>query len=55
MEPRLYEEYTTHKSGVIGWVMDIIPNPSGTLRLRLFTADLETRWTTYVPQDRVTS
>ena len=48
--PEIGEEYTTHKSGVTGWVMEIVPNSTGTFRLRLRTATLETRWTTFIPE-----
>jgi hypothetical protein len=43
------EEYTTHKSGVVGWIMEIVPNRTGSFRLRLRTETNEVRWTTYVP------
>jgi hypothetical protein len=43
------EKYTTHKSGVNGWIMEIVPNRTGSFRLRLRTEDNEIRWTTYVP------
>lgn len=48
--PTIGEEYTTHVHGVTGWVMEIVPNRTGTFRLRLRTADLETRWTTFIPE-----
>jgi hypothetical protein len=48
--PEIGEWYTTHKSGVVGWVCEIVPNRTGSFRLRLRTEDLQVRWTTYVPQ-----
>jgi len=48
--PEIGEWYTTHNSGVIGWVCEIVPNRTGTFRLRLRTLDLETRWTTFIPE-----
>lgn len=47
--PEIGQEYVTHKSKVRGWVCEIVPNKTGTFRLRLMTSDLETRWTTFVP------
>ena len=47
--PAIGAEYTTHKNGVTGWVMEVIPNRTGSFRIRLRTASLETRWTTYLP------
>jgi hypothetical protein len=43
------EKYTTQVSGVNGWIMEIVPNRTGSFRLRLRTEDNEIRWTTYVP------
>jgi hypothetical protein len=40
--------YTTHKSGVVGQIMEIVPNRTGSFRVRLNTAEGE-RWTTYLP------
>jgi len=48
--PEIGDWYTTHNSGVIGWVCEIVPNRTGTFRLRLRTLDLETRWTTFIPE-----
>lgn len=42
--------YTTQKSGVTGMIVEIVPNDTGSTRLRLVTPQLETRWTTYVPE-----
>jgi hypothetical protein len=38
-------QFTTLKSGVTGTIMEIVENPSGSLRLRLATAAGD-RWTT---------
>ena len=43
------QKYTTQVSGVNGWIMEIVPNRTGSFRLRLRTEDNEIRWTTYVP------
>ena len=48
--PEIGEWYTTHNSGVIGWVCEIVPNRTGTFRLRLRTETLEVRWTTFIPE-----
>jgi hypothetical protein len=48
--PEVGEWYTTHNSGVIGWVCEIVPNKTGTFRLRLRTETLEVRWTTFIPE-----
>ena len=48
--PEIGEWYITHNSGVIGWVCEIVPNRTGTFRLRLRTLDLDTRWTTFIPE-----
>jgi hypothetical protein len=50
MELEIGQEYTTHLSGVHGWIMEIVPNRTGTFRLRLRTEDNEVRWTTYIPE-----
>jgi len=42
------QTYTTHKSGVVGQIMEIVPNRTGSFRVRLNTAEGE-RWTTYLP------
>ena len=49
MKLEIGQEYTTHKSGVVGWIMEIVPNRTGSFRLRLRTETNEVRWTTYVP------
>lgn len=48
--PEIGDWYVTHNSGVIGWVCEIVPNRTGTFRLRLRTVELETRWTTFIPE-----
>lgn len=48
-EPEIGELYTTHRSQVVGFVVEKVPNKSGSIRLRLLTAELTTRWTTFVP------
>ena len=47
--PELTDMYTTQVNGVKGIVAEIVPNRTGSLRLRLITTTLETRWTTWVP------
>jgi hypothetical protein len=42
--------YTTQKNGVTGMIVEIVPNDTGSTRLKLLTADLVIRWTTYVPE-----
>jgi hypothetical protein len=49
--PEIGDFYVTHESGTEGWVMEIVPNNTGTFRLRLRTADLKSKWTTYVPAE----
>lgn len=49
--PEIGEYYTTHKSHEGGWVCEIVPNPSGTVRLRLRKVDLSIRWTTWIPEE----
>jgi hypothetical protein len=44
------DKYTTQKHNVEGIIMEIVPNDTGSVRLRLVTTNLETRWTTYVPE-----
>jgi hypothetical protein len=50
--PRLEvgDKYITQKTGVEGIILEIVPNDTGSVRLRLVTPALETRWTTYVPE-----
>jgi hypothetical protein len=51
LAPEVGEFYVTHKSEVEGWVCEIVPNPSGSMRIRLRTVDLQVRWTTWVPTE----
>ena len=48
--PEIGEEYTTHASHVTGWVCEIVPNRTGTFRLRLRTDTLNIKWTTFIPE-----
>ena len=48
--PEVGQLYETQKSHVVGVVVEVVPNPSGTYRLRLVTPQLETRWTTFTPE-----
>lgn len=48
-EPEIGDFYKTARSGVLGWVVEKVPNKTGSIRLRLLTAELTTRWTTWVP------
>ena len=47
------QHYTTQKSGVQGIIVEVVPNRTGSTRLRLLTftdeGQLTTRWTTHVP------
>jgi hypothetical protein len=49
-EPKVGDIYTTHKSEVTGIVVETVPNRTGSIRVRLITTSLETRWTTWVPE-----
>ena len=49
-EPKVGDVYTTHKSEVTGIVVETVPNRTGSIRVRLITTSLETRWTTWVPE-----
>ena len=48
--PQLMDVYTTAKSGVTGIIVELVPNRTGSIRIRLVTTTLETRWTTWVPE-----
>ena len=48
-EPEIGELYTTKRSRIEGFVVEKVPNKTGSIRIRLLTIDLETRWTTFVP------
>jgi hypothetical protein len=49
-EPKVGDVYTTHKNKVTGIVVETVPNRTGSIRVRLITTSLETRWTTWVPE-----
>jgi hypothetical protein len=49
--PEIGDYYVTHESGTEGWVMEIVPNKTGTFRMRLRTVELKSKWTTYVPAE----
>lgn len=49
-EPEIGDLYETHNSRVIGWVVEKVPNKTGSVRLRLRLDDLSIRWTTWVPR-----
>jgi hypothetical protein len=48
--PQVLQWYKTHKSGVEGIIVETVPNKTGSIRVRLITAELTTRWTTWVPE-----
>ena len=50
MEPKVGDIYKTAKSGVVGVIVETVPNRTGSIRIRLITANLETRWSTWVPE-----
>lgn len=47
--PKLGDMYTTHSSGVSGKIEEIVPNKTGTSRIRLKLEDGKDRWTTHIP------
>lgn len=47
--PKLGDMYTTHSSGVSGKVEEIVPNKTGSSRIRLKLEDGKDRWTTHLP------
>lgn len=47
--PKEGDWYTTHSSGVSGRIEEIVPNKTGTSRLRLKLNDGSDRWTTHIP------
>ena len=49
-EPMIGDLYTTKTSKVEGFVVEKVPNKTGSIRLRLITTELTTRWTTWVPE-----
>lgn len=46
--PKVGDMYTTHKSGVVGKIEEVVQNPSGSSRIRL-NVDGKDRWTTHLP------
>ena len=48
--PEIGEWYTTHNSGIVGFVCEIVPNRTGTFKLRLRTEELKVKWTTFIPE-----
>lgn len=48
--PKILDFYTTKVSGVSGVIVEMVPNKTGSIRIRLITTSLETRWTTWVPE-----
>jgi len=53
--PKILDFYTTQTSGVSGVIVEMVPNKTGSIRLRLITTSLETRWTTWVPDKEVSA
>ena len=47
--PKEGDWYTTHGSGVSGRIEEIVPNRTGTSRIRLKLNDGTDRWTTHIP------
>jgi hypothetical protein len=47
--PKEGDWYTTHSSGVSGRIQEIVPNKTGTSRVRLRMNDGNERWTTHIP------
>jgi hypothetical protein len=52
--PQIGDFYTTHKSGIEGFVVDMSPNKTGSIRVKLITSDTNNtityRWTTWVKE-----
>lgn len=52
--PQIGDFYTTHKSGIGGFVVDMSPNKTGSIRIKLITSDTNNtityRWTTWVKE-----
>jgi hypothetical protein len=52
--PQIGDFYTTHKSGIEGFVVDMSPNKTGSIRIKLITSDntntITYRWTTWVKE-----
>ena len=49
---QLGQEFTTQKSGVKGTIKEIVPNASGSVRVRLDVRGKE-RWTTIKPEFKI--
>jgi hypothetical protein len=47
--PKVGDMYTTHNSGVTGKIEEVVPNRTGTSRIRMKTEDGADRWTTHIP------
>jgi hypothetical protein len=47
--PKIGDMYTTHKSGVVGKIEEIVQNPTGSSRIRMKMEDGKDRWTTHIP------
>jgi hypothetical protein len=50
--PKVGDTYTTHQSKVTGKIEEIVPNKTGTSRIRLKLEDGADRWTTHIPESR---
>lgn len=50
--PKEGDWYTTHSSGVSGRIEEIVPNKTGTSRIRLKLNDGKDRWTTHIPPSK---
>jgi hypothetical protein len=48
--PKVGDMYTTHKSGVVGKIEEIVQNPTGSSRIRMKMEDGKDRWTTHIPE-----
>jgi hypothetical protein len=49
LTPEVGEIYTTQKTKLTGVVKEVVPNRTGSYRVRIQTTTLEMRWTTFVP------
>lgn len=47
--PKEGDWYTTRSTGISGRVEEIVPNKTGTSRIRLKLNDGSDRWTTHIP------
>ena len=50
-EPEIGDYYQTHKSHFVGFVVEKVPNKTGTIRLRLLSTTLTHKWTTWTPEE----